>query len=109
MSTGVYMMTALHNNKFYIGSSTSSLDKRWKNHLMEMKHKKHGNQKLQRAYDKYGKDNFSFKVLSYELPEDCLKVEQKYIDELKPFYNICRVAGNRYGAILSDKTKEKIS
>lgn len=109
MNTGVYHIKNNINGHLYIGSAAKSFDIRWKNHLNELRKGKHNNSKLQRAFSKYGEENFSFKILAY-LPQDkCLKVEQWYIDIVNPYYNICKVAGSRLGTSHSDESKNKMS
>jgi len=91
---GVYRITNLVNGKFYIGSS-NKLMRRYRRHKKDLKNDYHPNQLLQRAYNKYGEDNFSFEVLEYiEDKELARSVEQRYLDFMRPFdreigYNIC--------------------
>ena len=83
---GIYRILNKINGNCYYGSS-NNVEKRWLRHKNELNKGKHINIILQRAWDKYGDDNFIF-----ELVESCdetllLEVEQKYLD-LKPKYNI---------------------
>lgn len=85
--SGIYKIVNIINNKFYIGSS-KELNRRWSEHKSELKHNKHINIILQRAWNKYGIDCFNFEII-----EECdvnilLEREQFYIDTLKPKYNI---------------------
>lgn len=92
---GVYQISI--NNKIYIGSS-NNITKRWWTHLNALKNGKHDNKHLQRAYNKYGREQLVFSVLELvETPDMVLDVEQKHINELNPEYNICPVAGNCLG------------
>ena len=91
MSIGVYKITNIINSKIYVGSSAVSIENRWKSHLSDLRCNKHHSGRLQNAWNKYGKDSFVFEILEECPKEDVLKVEQRYIDELNPFYNICRV------------------
>ena len=83
---GIYRIKNLVNDKCYYGSS-KNIEKRWVTHKNHLNGGKHHNVPLQRAWDKYGEDNFSFEVV-----EECdeiflLEMEQYYLD-LNPDYNI---------------------
>ena len=83
---GIYRIKNLVNNKCYYGSS-KNIKKRWSRHKNQLNKKTHINCVLQRAWDKYGEDNFLFEVV-----EECdsrllLELEQKYLNT-NPDYNI---------------------
>jgi group I intron endonuclease len=83
---GIYRIKNLVNNKCYYGSS-KQIEKRFTRHRKELKNNIHINCILQRAWDKYGEDNFLFEII-----EECninvlLEREQRYLD-LQPDYNI---------------------
>ena len=59
--SGVYKITNKITNDFYIGSS-KDIYKRWNRHKNELNKKKHINIILQRAWNKYGSDNFLFEI-----------------------------------------------
>lgn len=88
---GIYRIRNLVNGKCYYGSS-KEIEKRWKNHLNQLRKKKHINTILQNAWNKYGADNFIFEIVEECEEKLLLEVEQKYID-LKPEYNIGIKAG----------------
>jgi hypothetical protein len=54
---GVYCIKNTITNKVYIGSSLN-IKSRLKTHIFSLKNNKHHSLKLQRSYNKYGKDNF---------------------------------------------------
>lgn len=56
---GIYVIRNKMNGKCYIGQS-SDIESRWKHHVNDLKSNCHHNQKLQNAWNKYGKDNFIF-------------------------------------------------
>ena len=56
----------------------------------------------------YGVDVLKFEILEFDCKQLILR-EQYYIDTLKPFFNICKIAGSRSGTTQSTITKNKIS
>tara|TARA_R110000868_G_C10688432_1_gene748089 strand:- start:38 stop:742 length:705 start_codon:yes stop_codon:yes gene_type:complete len=68
MGSGIYKIINVVNNKFYVGSSVD-LRKRKSKHFSELRHNKHNNKHLQRAWNKYGEDSFIF-VIVEELTRD---------------------------------------
>ncbi len=98
--TGIYAIENNINNNLYIGSTTDSFRNRFEEHIRRLRLKIHFNSHLQNAYDKYGEDNFKFKILEVvNNKNNMLQVEQKYIDLYgkKQLYNICYIAGNTLG------------
>jgi group I intron endonuclease len=76
---GIYRIKNLINGKCYYGSS-KNIEKRWKTHLNQLRDKKHINCILQRAWNKYGEDNFIFEIVEECEFKNIFEVEQKYID-----------------------------
>ena len=58
---------------------------------------------------KYGHNNFNLKILDYCSKGDYLKIEQFYLNSIKPDYNILRVAGSSFGYRHTKKSFLKIS
>jgi group I intron endonuclease len=85
---GVYQIKNRSNGKSYIGSTTMSFAKRLEHHRCLLRGGKHKNKYLQRAWDKYGEDNFEFKIL--EVVDICctLEIEQIYLNNCENCYNI---------------------
>lgn len=105
--SGIYKIINLINGKIYVGSAVN-FKNRFKLHLTRLKNNKHHSPILQNSWNKHGEVNFNFEII-----EECDKLklierEQYYIDELKPFYNICKIAGSSLGRVVSDETKEKL-
>lgn len=106
---GVYKIEL--NGKIYIGSSSKSIKGRWANHLSQLRKGIHKNPHLQNAFNIYGQDSLQFSVLEIvDNPEDVIDVEQKYIDEMHPEYNIRIIAESnrgckRIGHPLSEETR----
>jgi group I intron endonuclease len=110
-NSGIYKIENLIDGKFYIGSAASITTRR-KNHLCALNAKQHSNKHLQRAWIKYGSENFRFIVLEYCEKGELLDREQYYIDTLNPCvegYNFCPVAGSNLGVKWSDLVKRNMA
>lgn len=105
--SGIYTITHKINGRVYVGSAVN-LKKRWSEHRTELAKNRHRNQKLQHAYDKYGKDMFVFSVVeSVENIADLLAREQYWIDSLDAVevgYNISPIAGSRLGVKMTEES-----
>lgn len=133
----IYAIQNKINQKMYIGMTTDFKD-RIEHHLWELRNNKHHSIKLQRAFNKYGEDNFKYYILeeikestSNELAEKERYYIKKY-DTYKNGYN-CSLGGESnkgyvpspevikkliirnkttkpmLGKYLSQKSKDKIS
>jgi len=108
-NSGIYQIQNVINNKKYIGSAVD-IDRRWKEHLYKLKKGIHENKHLQRAFLKYGENSFEFMILEVVMtPEGLILLEQKYLDELYPEYNILPTAGSSLGYKHTEESKKKIS
>lgn len=98
---GIYKITNMINNKFYIGSTTDFIRRK----------KQHFNKKcryislLKNALCKYGKENFKFEIIEEIIEKDLLfSREQYWLDFYKSYerdigYNICKIAqGGGHGS-----------
>jgi group I intron endonuclease len=83
--SGVYQIKNKTDEKKYIGSS-KRLNYRIGQHKSDLRANRHINKYLQNAWNKYGEDNFEFEIL--EQTCDIIEAEQKWIDLIKPEYNI---------------------
>ena len=109
MPSGIYQITNTVNGKRYIGSAVD-LGQRWAIHRFDLRHGKHGNQILQRSYNKHGEAAFEFEPIELVPDKDnLLAVEQHYLDTIKPEYNICKVAGSHLGVKRSPESCARIS
>lgn len=113
--SGIYIITNLENNKVYIGQSIDLWTRINEGYFQKLPKGKGHNIHLQRAWDKYGKKNFSFKVLEYIKDINSLNERETYwIKEYnstnnKFGYNIQPEGGSNRGVKVSDETKRKIS
>lgn len=134
MASGIYKIKNLINDKIYIGSAFD-LEKRWKWHSSRLKNNSHWNTHLQKAWNKYGSDNFIFEIIEkvdmydnenktdfkYRLVDGR---EQYYLDNLlfansylngtnniflELGYNMNPMARGTLGRVTSKETKLKIS
>lgn len=106
---GIYKITNLINNKCYVGSS-SNLNRRENDHFRLLKQGKSHSLLLQRAVNKYGIDNFKFEILDYCEESVIYKVEQEFVNNIKPEYNQClEVVTCPKGYRHTDEAKIKIS
>ena len=107
--TGIYKIESrIKPQRVYIGSAVK-IRHRWSMHLSDLKLNKHRSGKLQNHFNKYGKDDLTFIILELCFPEFLTAREQYYIDTLKPYFNICKIAGSSLGIKRSDEFKRKIS
>lgn len=87
---GIYKITNQINGKFYIGSSVN-LYNRNRSHYSKLFTNKHPNSKLQNSANKYGLKNFTFEIITECNVEELLILEGRYIESLKPEYNIDKI------------------
>ena len=110
---GIYGIKNKINEKTYIGKTGMNFGDRWDSHRALLRSGKHFNQHLQRAWNKYGEENFEFIVI-----EDCnideLDEKEKYYialyREQNLSYNLADggEGGSFLGKHLSEETKRKI-
>lgn len=106
---GVYRIRNIKNGKVYVGSSYDIRNRR-NQHFRELEKNIHTNTHLQRAYNKYGRDMFSFEVLEFCKCTVLIEREQHWMDRLNSYnnksgYNIEPCAD---GHKMAEQTKEKI-
>lgn len=64
MKSGIYLIKNLITNKLYVGKAFY-IRKRLNTHKWALRHNKHANSYLQRAWNKYGEVNFLFDIIEY--------------------------------------------
>ena len=107
--TGIYLITNMVNGKIYVGQAMD-IEDRWANHRAGLNGGYHVNKHLQRAWDKYGADSFSFTVLT-ECAEEQLNTMEEYFIFCLDSYD-SRVGYNKNygggGGRPTEETKKKI-
>jgi len=90
---GIYGIRSIsHPERVYIGSSRDTI-KRWRQHRSTLAGGYHYNTKMQKHYNKYGKNDFVFEFI-VECDEDILfMMEQLFIDIYKPWFNLTPLVG----------------
>lgn len=94
-NTGIYIIYSELKDKCYIGSAFN-IKNRLIRHLNYLKRNAHHSLKLQRAFNKYGKNYFKIGVLQYCTKNELSDLEKIWIDKLNSYkdgYNstdVCR-------------------
>ena len=109
--SGVYIITCIPTKKCIIGE-TGNVRKRINYHIQNLEGNRHENPYLQKAWNKYGYDNFSFDVLEYCEFSEC-KIKEDYYCKLYDSHNSVkgfnlRPTGKELKNKFSEEHKEKI-
>jgi hypothetical protein len=102
----IYKITNKIDNKIYVGQTIQNVEARWKDHLKKGSNCRY----LKSAINKYGLDNFDFKLVCITFDNQLDDMEIKYIEQYNSLvpngYNL-RQGGNsgRHNA----ETKQKIA
>ena len=115
----IYQIRNTINNKIYIGS-TNNIRKRWNNHRSKLNNRKHENQYLQLAWQKYGELAFEFTIIEEVNDQNRIEREIYYLNEKKSYerdigYNFDKNPTDKsgtnnsfYGKKHSEQTKQKL-
>ena len=109
MNTGIYCIRNLFDGKEYVGSAARNLAKRWRDHRKHLRGHSPPNWLLQAAWNACGESAFEFNVVEECPPKQCIALEQRWIDETHPAYNLCCTAGSQLGFRHSAASREKMS
>jgi group I intron endonuclease len=104
---GIYCIYNVVTEKFYIGSSATVKD-RLRGHKTALQGNYHHTKHLQSSWNKRGESSFVFKILRKCKIEECIPLEQYFLNAINPEYNTCEVAGSCLGIKRSDDTKMKL-
>ncbi len=109
--SGIYCIENTITNKKYIGQSIHVIQ-RWNKHKNELNNNRHFNDYLQKAWKKYGSENFTFSILEYCKPDELDSKEIYYIGLYNTTnrdlgYNI--QMGGQDGRKHSEETCKKLS
>lgn len=113
MALTIYAIRNIANGKLYIGSTIQVPDERFLKHRSDLRHRRHSNEYLQRAWDKYGADSFQLEVVAEGLSiKDRDAIEASYIEQFQSYadesgYNLMRPIGSHLGH--SPETRAKMS
>jgi group I intron endonuclease len=106
--SGVYTIRCSECKRIYIGSAVN-LKRRFTVHLKALLNNRHHCSKLQKAFNEFGKECFTFSLLEICEKTDVLKREQFWIDSTKELFNSSRSAYSLLGYKHTEESKSKIS
>jgi group I intron endonuclease len=102
----IYCVTNNINHKNYIGLTTKTVERRWKQHQNSARN---GSPTIfHRAIRKYGAEHFTIKILDSAAPEHIKIQEQYWISKLTPQYNMTNGGDGTFGHKHSDETRIKM-
>ncbi len=104
-ASGIYKITCISNKRIYIGSATN-LRKRKQEHWNGLRANRRHNLHIQRTWNKYGEDAFTFEVLELVLPMSLTAREQYWLNTLHPTFNAAPIAGSSLGIKHSPESVE---
>lgn len=87
--SGIYIIYNWTTDEFYIGSSVKLLG-RFRTHLSELRGGKHGNYKIQAAFNRG--DVLTWSIMDYCQADQTLDSENRYFTEYSPTLNIAKDA-----------------
>jgi group I intron endonuclease len=106
---GVYKISNAEGGRYYIGYS-KDINKRFTKHKSGLKNNKHQNIFMQRAYNKYGLDEFKFEIIhKFDTVDEAKSKELEYLENMdirKELYNLNY--NNSGGDILSTHPDKEI-
>lgn len=103
---GVYLVTCYVTGTMYVGSSVD-IRRRWRQHRSLLRGGRSSCTTLQAEWDRHP-EQFSFAILR-ECNEDSLhRIEQEYIDWLKPCLNSDPQAGSSIGRCMTAAQRERL-
>lgn len=106
---GVYFIKNKITGKFYVGHSVD-IEKRFNAHKSYLRRGKHHSIYFQRAWDKYGEENFDFIIhKECDTEEESIELEQYFIDNFKEqLYNTSNEANFGGDLLTGNPRREEI-
>jgi group I intron endonuclease len=108
---GIYKIQRVGSTDCYVGQA-KNIFLRWNVHRHHLRKGKHHSPYFQNAFRKYGEEAFVFEIIELFDVYDRFAVtaaEQRWIDTLKPVYNIVPSAVPGLHIVFSDETRKKMS
>lgn len=111
---GIYICTCITTNKSYIGQTKNLKYRIMSEHIQKLNKNKHPNKYLQNSWNKYGDNNFEWKILEICNIEDLDELEMMWISKLNTIYpngfNLTNGAdSSTRGNIMSEVSRKKMS
>lgn len=112
--SGIYEIRCKSTSRVYVGSAVN-IGRRWKAHHSYLSRGIHENEYLQRAWNKYGENDFEFSLLEkVDNIQLLIETEQKWIDDKRSHirdmgFNIEAIAGSALGVKHTLETRMKVS
>ena len=112
--TGVYAIRNTHDGKVYIGSAAVCIVFRAARHRNDLRRRKHNNNHLQSAWDKYGGNCFICEIIELTTPEQAVEREQYWMDHYRSYiqtvgYNKSPTAKSPLGTKHSEESRRKMT
>ena len=107
-NAGVYAITNRTTNRVYIGGSTRMQD-RWYDHRKKASDGRHRSASFQQDWDKYGPEDFEFRVLLWCSPANLRMYEQACMSRFLSYYNVAPLSDSLIGVVRSAETRAKLS
>jgi group I intron endonuclease len=105
----IYAIINIVDDKHYVGQA-SDRDYRWREHRKCLRGDYHHSPFLQRAWNKYGEENFIFMVLEVLKDKSELNDRETYWGNLlKPEYNVAPFGGSMRGYKHTDEARSNMS
>lgn len=104
-----YKITNIKNGSFYIGITTD-IERRKKQHFTNLKNNSHPNYKMQKDYNIYGEENFTFKIIDeFEgTSDDAYFKEYQLIQSTKATASYNILEGGKVNPVYSPQVLERI-
>jgi group I intron endonuclease len=108
VTAGVYCITNKTTNRCYIGG-TRTIRKRWHEHKKQASESRHHSRAFQEDWDKYGAQDFEFKILLWCSPDNLRMYEQSCMSRFLSYYNVSPSADSQFGLKMSAGSRAKLS